>query len=340
MIMKKLLSLFSILCLIMILGACGNEGSASSAASESGQMRVFDYSTPLGEGSHHDLGAQKFKEELEKLSDGSLSVKIHYNNALGGEREVVEGMGVNTIDMGVASTGPIGAFVQEVFVFDLPYLFKDLNHAYAVLDGEIGKELGQKIEENANVKLLGWMENGYRSLTNSSLPIRTTADLKGIKHRTQESEVQVDTWKAFGANPTPMAWPEVYTALQQGVIDSQENPIPTIADVRFDEVQDYLSITEHVYSALPLMMSMQLWNSLSEEEQGWVQEAANIAVPYQRQVSKDLTEESINILEENGMEIIRDVDKASFIEATESVYEKWAPKIDSELIDKIKNYSY
>lgn len=325
---------------VLLITGCGSssEGEGEASSGDAKQI-VFDASLPLGEGSHHDEGLEKFKEELEELTDGRLSIRLHYNNELGGEREVVEGMGINTIDMGLASTGSIGSFVKEVLMFDLPYLFDDTDHAYAVLDSEIGDELAKKIEDEANVKVLSWMENGFRYETNDVRPILSPDDLKGIKHRTQESEVQVDTWRALGADATPMAWPEVYTALQQGVIDSQENPLPTILDVRFYEVQKHLSLTEHVYSPLPFMMSKDLFDSLSVEDQEAILEAAKIATPFQRESSARLEKVALEELAEHGMEV-SEPDLDLFRAKVEPVYEKWAPKIDEELIEKVRNFKY
>ncbi|MGE6613522.1 TRAP transporter substrate-binding protein [Peribacillus sp. NPDC076916] len=333
---RKVLAITAVLSMVVVAGCGTNQAGGTET---DGEKRVFDVSLPLGEGSHHDEGLKKFKEELERLTDGRLSVKLHYNNELGGEREITEGMGINTIDMGLASTGPLGSFVKDIYMFDLPYLFKDVNHAYAVLDSEIGEELAKKIEEQANVKVLSWWENGTRHETNSVRAVKTPEDLKGIKHRTQESEVQVDTWRAFGADATPMAWPEVYTGLQQGVIESQENPIPTILDVRFHEVQDYLNLTGHVYSPLPFMMSKQLFDSLSKEEQKAILEAAKLATPAQREASQRLEQEALKQLEENGMELVQP-DLDAFRKAVEPVYEKWAPQINEELIDKVRNFQY
>ncbi|WP_394140051.1 TRAP transporter substrate-binding protein [Cytobacillus oceanisediminis] len=337
--MKKIWGLMiTVVISIVLMAGCGGQESGANAEG-GGEQRVFDVSLPLGEGSHHDVGMKKFKEELERLTDSRLSVKLHYNNELGGEREVVEGMGINTIDMGVASTGPLGSFVKDVYMFDLPYLFKDVEHAYAVLDSEIGEDLAKKIEEQANVKVLSWMENGVRHETNNVRPIKTPDDLKGIKHRTQESEVQVDTWRALGTDATPMAWPEVYTALQQGVIDSQENPIPTILDVRFHEVQKYLNLTGHVYSPLPFMMSKQLFDSLPKEDKEAILKAAKAATPVQREASQKQEQEALKELEEKGMEITQPELKP-FIEKVEPVYEKWAPNINEELINRVRDFKY
>ena len=323
----------------LLLTACSGTSSATGADTGEAYTGTIDLSLAAVEGSHQDVGAKAFGDKLSELTDGRIEVKYFYNNALGGEREVVEGMSIDSIDMAMTSTGPIGGFVPEFFVFDLPYLFESVEHAYAVLDSEIGENLAAKFEETAHVKVLAWTENGYRNETNSVRPINSPTDLVDIKHRTQESEVQVDTWRALGANATPMAWPEVYTALQQGVMDSQENPIAVINDARFYEVQDYLALTKHVYSPSPIMMSSVLFESLSSEDQAAVLEASAYALPIQREASQVAEVELTQALVDEGMQIT-EPDLAPFRAAVEPVYEKWAPEIGEDLIDSIRNFDY
>ncbi|WP_109472322.1 TRAP transporter substrate-binding protein DctP [Ornithinimicrobium cavernae] len=318
--------------------ACGAVQAVPLGAEEPFEGTIT-FSLALGEGSHHHVGAKAFGDKLTELTDGRITVKYYYDNALGGEREVVEGMLIDSIDMGITSTGPIGGFVDEFFVFDLPYLFENHDHAHAVLDSEIGDELATILKDTANVQILAWMENGFRHETNSVQPIETPEDLQGIDHRTQESEVQIDTWSALGANATPMAWPEVYTALQQGVMDSQENPLPTIVDVRFFEVQDYLALTQHVYSPAPMMISGELWDSLSAEDQALFREAAEHALPIQREASFEQEQAAVAALEEKGMEVT-EPDLDLFREAVVPVYDKWAPVLGQERIEAARNFDY
>lgn len=305
---------------------------AMSGGALAQDSRVFDVSLPLGAESHHAVGVLKFGEELERLSEGRLSIRPHYDNALGAEREVVEGMSLGLIDMGITSTGPMGGFVNDFMLFDLPYVFTTPEAVYAFLDGEHGKALADKLEAQSSVKILGWMENGFRHNTNSVRPLNTPEDLAGIRHRTQESRVQVDTWTALGANASPMAWTEVFTALQQGVIDSQENPIPTIYDVKFYEVQKYLNLTQHVYSPAPLMIGAQLFNSLSEADQAILQEAAAIAVPVQREASQRMEQELIAELEAKGMTVTKP-DLAPFKAKVQPVIEEWKDAVGAELVE-------
>lgn len=295
------------------------------------ETRVFDVSLPLGPESHHAVGVLKFGEELDRLSEGRLTIRPHYDNALGAEREVVEGMGFGLIDMGITSTGPMGGFVDDFMLFDLPYIFNNHEQVYTFMDGPHGDALAAKLETDANVKILGWMENGFRHNTNNVRALNTPDDLKGIRHRTQESRVQVDTWTALGADASPMAWTEVFTALQQGVIDSQENPLATIYDVKFYEVQKYLNLTQHVYSPAPLMMGAQLFTSLSEADQAIVEEAAALAVPVQREASQKMEQELIGQLAELGM-TVTEPDLDAFREKVQPVIEKWKDTVGPDLI--------
>lgn len=320
-----------------LLGTLGAALTLSSCATVTAKEEDWEgtitFSLTLGDGSHQHQGGQAFAEKLAELTDGRIATEFFFNNALGGEREVVEGMSINAIKMGIASTGPMGGFVRSFMLFDMPYLFESTDHAYAVLDGEIGTELAEEFLEITNVRILGWQENGFRYLTNSRRPIATPEDLVGIKHRTQESAAQLDTWNALGANAMPMAWPEVYTGLQQGVIDSQENPIATIVDMNFSEVQDHLSLTQHVYSPAPMMISEAYFQTFSERDQQAILEAGAHATAIQREVSYEMEQEGLKILEEKGMEIT-DIDRDAFAERTGPVREAWTDRIPRDLIQR------
>ncbi|WP_029088744.1 TRAP transporter substrate-binding protein DctP [Brevibacterium album] len=292
------------------------------------------FSLALGPDSHHAAGAYAFAERLAELTDDRISVDYYYNNALGGEREVVEGMSINSIQMGMASTGPMGGFVRSFMLFDMPYIFRDLDHVYTVLDGEIGEELAAEFEETASVRIIGWTENGFRYETNSVRPIRTPEDLQGIKHRTQESAAQIQTWRAFGTDALPMAWPEVYTGLQQGVIDSQENPIATIADVNFQEVQDYIAMTQHVYSPAPMMISSRYFETFSEGDQEAILAAGEYATGIQREASAEAEAAALQELLDAGMEQT-EIDREAFEEAAQPVIDDWREEIPRDLIDRV-----
>ena len=190
---------------------------------------------PLAQDSHYGDGAVAFRETLERLSDGKFTVVEHPSSALGGERDMIEGLQIGSVDLVITSSGPLGNFAPEVLVLDLPFLFRDYEHARGVLDGEIGQEMLENMRDQDLVGL-AWSENGFRHLTNSQRAVDAPEDLDGLKVRTMENQVHMRAFEAMGAAPTPMAWPEVYTALQQGTVDGQENPIPVIAAAKFWEV--------------------------------------------------------------------------------------------------------
>jgi len=338
--MKKLLKLSSIITVLSLaLIGCGSgSGNTTDKNAAKSEPIIFDLSIPEPEGAKFDIAAKAFKEELERLTNQQLSVKIHYNNTFGGEREVYEMMGMNTFDMGINSTGPIGNWVKEFNMFDLPFLFENKQHAYAVLDGEIGHELAKKFEEAANVKILGWVENGFVS-TSSNKAINKVEDVSGMKIRVQENEVQIDTWKAYGADATPMAWGEVFTGLQQGVIDGHSNSLATIKSSKIYEVQSHVAMLEDRYSPATIAISKGLFDSLSPEQQDAVLKAAKYAVPIGRKANQEKIDEARAFLKEEGIQITNP-DIESFKAKIKPVYDKWAPQIGKEFIDKVKTNKY
>lgn len=329
-----------IVALVLVLAGCNKEASSDGNVSAATDKVTLDISLSLAEGSFADVGVQKFKEELEKLSDGEIELKVYYNNTFGGEREVIEMMGINSLAMATSSSGALGTWTQEFNMFDLPYLFRDHEHAYKVFDSEIGEELAAKFEESANVKILSYWTAGYRYLSSSIKPVKHVSDVAGMKQRVQENQVQIDTWKAYGANPTPMAWTEVFTGLQQGVIDSQSNPLDSINTMKFYEVQKYVSKLPELYQPYLLMISKPKFDSLSKEHQEIVLQAAANSVDHARKGFEKLDEEATEILKEKGMEILEtdEIDVDSFKERAESVYEKWAPEFGVEFIEKVRNF--
>jgi TRAP-type transport system periplasmic protein len=284
--------------------------------------------------SHYGMGMTRFGEVLEELSGGQMTLLQHPAAALGGERELIEAVQIGTLDMVITSTGPLPNFVPETQVLDLPFLFRDYDHARGVLDGEIGRELLDYVDA-AGFKALAWTENGFRHITNSQRPIHTPADLQGLKIRTMENPIHLRAFEALGAAPTPMSFAELFTALQQGVVDAQENPIVVISVSNFAEVQSHLSLTGHLYSPAIIMMSQDLWSSLSEEEQGWIMEATAASVEVTRARVTELEETGIDALIEKGMQVVTDVDTTAFQEAVAPAYDAYTERFGDELIERI-----
>ena len=292
----------------------------------------------LSDSSHYSVGADAFKETLERLSDGEFIVNEHPSGSLGGERAMIEGLQIGTVDVVITSTGPLGNFVPDTYVLDLPFLFEDYDQARCVLDGEIGQELLTQMGEHDLVGL-AWSENGFRHMTNSQREVNAPQDVEGLKVRTMENQVHQEAFRQLGANPTPMAFPELFTALQQGTVDGQENPITVIVATNFWEVQDHLSLTGHVYSPAAVLGSPILLDGLSDEERQWFQQAARASAEATREEVSRLEEEGIALLREKGMSVKTDVDTAPFQQAVEPAYEIYTEEYGSEMLERIRNSS-
>lgn len=289
----------------------------------------------LSSSSHYSVGADAFKETLEELSDGAYTVNEHPSGSLGGEREMIEGLQIGTVDFVITSTGPLGNFVPETYVLDLPFLFEDYEKARCVLDSDLGDELLEKMGEHDLVGL-AWSENGFRHMTNSQREIATPEDAEGLRVRTMENSVHQEAFRQMGARPTPMAFPELFTALQQGTVDGQENPITVIVATNFWEVQDYLSLTGHVYSPAIVLGSPIFMDGLSEEERGWFEQAAEASAEATREEVSRLEREGVELLEENGMTVKTDIDVAPFREAVEPAYEIFTSEYGDEMLERVQ----
>lgn len=295
------------------------------------------YSLP--ETSHYGVGAKVLAEEIAKRTNGKYTVKGYPSNALGGEREMVEGAQIGTVDIVLTSTGPVGNFVPDTLITDIPFLFKNYEHAHAVLDGPIGQEILDKFPEHGLIAL-AWTENGFRNLTNSKRAVVEPEDAAGLKIRTMENPVHMEAFSQIGILPTPMAFPELFTALQQGTVDGQENPIGVIVSAKFSEVQKYLSLTNHVYSPALILLSPVVWDGLTDEEKTAFKEAAKVAAKAMREKVRADAESGVETLREQGMEVVDDVDREAFEKALEPLMAKYAEQFGKERLDAIRNYKY
>ena len=299
------------------------------------QAKVMNLAVTPPADSHYGDAARAFAETIAERSGGAFEIALRPAGALGGERDVIEGLQIGTVELTISSTGPIGNFVPQVYALDFPFLFDDYASAHAVLDGEIGQELLASFQPHGIVGL-AWAENGFRHITNSVRPIREPADLAGLKLRTMENEVHIAAFRAAGAAPTPMSWTEVLTSLQQGTIDGQENPIPIVTANNMWEIQDNITLTGHVYSPAVVAMSAIHWDGLTEEQQGWFVEAAQAAAAASRQTVAANEESGIALMRENGMEMIDGIDKAAFAAAVQPAYDEFADRYAPELIARIR----
>lgn len=342
--MKKFAALFLCLAMVLSLAACGGgsttseDTSGEGTESTGGETIVLRASHSCATTHPYQLGLEKFAELVSEKTDGAVQIDIFHSAQLGDERANIEDLQMGTLDIAVTSTGPLGNFVSDYLILDLPFLFTSYEHAHAVLDGEIGQALIDKLDDVSIVGGAFW-ENGFREMTNSKHPINSVADCAGLKLRCMENQVHMDAFTALGMDPTPMAWSEVFTALQQGVIDGQENPIAVIYSNAVYEAQKYLAITNHVYSPSMILFSKTVFDGLDPAYQTALMEAAQEAADYERSCCEDSEAEQIAEMEAAGVEVTYP-DVTEFQAAMTPVYEKYAEQFGQENIDAIVNYEY
>ncbi|WP_207482212.1 TRAP transporter substrate-binding protein [Arenibaculum pallidiluteum] len=289
---------------------------------------------PTASNSHYGIAARTFSEELAKLTNNRFKTVITPNGA---EREMTESVQIGTLDLVITSTGPIGNFVPEVLIVDVPFLFRDAKHAHAVLDGPIGQEIQAKFPAKGMVAL-AWGENGFRHLTNGVRAVNKPEDAKGLKIRTMENQVHMQAFRTIGVLPTPMAFTEVFTALQQGTVDGQENPIPVITASKFAQVQKHLTLTGHVYSPTLFITNKSLFDGLSDADKKAWTEAAKAAAKAQREFVAKVEQSGVDELRAAGMQVVSDVDRAQFQQALAPAYEDYAKRFGKENLDRIRNF--
>lgn len=272
-------------------------------------------------GNPKDEASVFFAERVEELSDGRIDVSVGGNAQFGDDVEMLTGLRLGTIEMSANSQGPMAGVVPEFGVIGLPFLFQTLPDAWEVLDGPIGEELKAKAEEKG-LKVLAFWDNGIRHISNNIRPIATPADLAGLKIRTPSDPATIDTFSALGANPTPMKFSELYLALQQGVVDGQENPLMNIHSSKLHEVQKYISTTGHKYEMTLLLIAKSVWDRLSDEDKAVLEQAAVESRDLNRKLSSESDENLRGEIEQAGV-AFNDVDIAPFQEMVQPVYEKW-----------------
>ena len=341
-ILKKLAMVLSTILLIAMLAACGNSGEKASSnggnesASGDGDAKVIKAGIGLNEDHPQYKGLLKFKEIVEEKTDGAIKVETYHSGQLGDDRSMTEALQLGTQEVTIPSTAPLANFVPEFSVFDIPFLFPNEQVADKVLDGEVGQDLLKKLESQNLVGLSYW-ENGFRDLTNSEHPVATMDDFDGLKIRTMENDLHLDAFKALGANPTPMAFTELFTALQQGTVDGQENPYATIYLQKFYEVQDYVSNTHHIYSPFVFLMSKTFYDGLTEDQQKIMKDAAVEAGKYERKLNREANDKYLQSLQDEGMEYTEITPEAreEMVKAVAPVIDDYKSQIGEETVDKV-----
>lgn len=310
----------------VVLTGCGSD--------ENKPIELSVYAAAVAENTPTGVALKAMVKHINEKSGGSLLATDYYDSALGDGASMVQGLTQGTIDIGVTGTAYFSGLVPEIEVFQLPFLFKDLKEARAAVDGPAGDNILKKFDSKGIVGIMFW-ENGFRELTNNVRPIKTPADLEGIKMRTLPSSIQVETWRALGALPSAIDASELYTALQQGTVSAEENPLHEVVSRKFYEVQKYISITDHVYTPYFMGMSKITWGKLSDEQKKIIMEAAAIGQAEQRKQNEIMTAEAMKTVIDYGCEVETNPDKSVFKEQSQHVWKIFTDEYGSELLDMI-----
>lgn len=358
---RKVVALSLAAVMALSLSACGRnsgnkpvETKAPAADSADGKADGAEAAAPAGaasvtikighveaeDRSTHQALVKYFKEPVEEKSGGTIKVEIHPNSALGGDAELTESVAMGTLEAALPSTSVLVTYSPDFGVMDMPWLFSNPQNAFEAMDGEMGDYFNQKLE-SVGIHSLGYSYNGLRSMTNNARPITKPEDLKGLKMRVMENQVFIDFFNTLGASATPMGFNELFTGLQQNTVDGQENPPSLIYASKFQEVQKYLSVTEHVNNFLGFIMNKNFYDGLTAEQQQIVTEAAAEFVKQQRQMELDDTQAFVDKLEEDGMQVntLTEEDKAAFKEALAPMYDKYKKEFGEEVFSMAEKYA-
>ncbi len=349
--MKKRLSLVLIVLLTLgvILTGCasktetGDKGSDNGAATDDEVITIRISHVLQDTHPTNTTLVDIFKPEVEKNSNGKLKVEIYPNAQLGSDRQAIEAVSLGSLEMSVPGGPVLSGFYEPFMIFDLPFLFKDRQAAYAAMDGELAEKVGEGLLDQ-NILILGIGENGFRHITNNEGPVYTPDDLKGLKFRTMENPLHIAAFKGMGANPTPIAFGELFTALQQKTVDAQEQPIAILYTSKFNEVQKYLTLDGHVFANCPYIINKDFYEGLSPELQKVIADAVTKTVEVQRKTLAEKEAELIEELKNLGMEVneLTDEQRQLFVEASQPAYDLFIEKFGEqgeELLKLAQSYN-
>lgn len=318
---------------VMALGLCALSVGAAGQASASDKivLKAGHASSTTSTG-HHAF--EFLGKELAEKTNGQITIQIFPSAQLGSERELIESIQLGNVDMAFVSSAVLGNFNKEFFALDIPFMFKDRDSVYRVLDGKIGQGLLDSLG-NVGIKAVGYWENGFRQLTNNKKVIRTPQDLAGMKMRTMENEVHIAAWKAEGANPAPLAFGELFTALQQGTFDAQEGPINLFYDMKFQEVQQHISMTNHVYSPWPVMINPDVYSRFSDEQKVIFADAMKKATDYQRDLAQKADDNAVANMPNVTITKLTGEELEAFSSKMGPIHELVKKKVGAKIVDDI-----
>ncbi|WP_134701298.1 TRAP transporter substrate-binding protein [Ammoniphilus sp. YIM 78166] len=333
---------------MLALSACGGGGNQTAPSSstpeaskeQAADSKIKERTIKAGIGLNEDhpqgQGLKKFAELVAEKSGGKIKVQNFYAAQLGDDKKMTEALQGGLQEITIPSTSPMTGIVKEYSILDFPFLFNNGEEADAVLDGPVGQQLLDKLPDHGLIGLTYW-ENGFRNLTNSKRPVEKAEDFQGLKIRTMQNAVHLEAFAKLGANPTPMAFSEVFTALESKTVDGQENPLATIESNKFYEVQPYLSMTQHVYTPFAFLVSKKFWDQLSDEEKAILKDSAIEAGKYQRELNRQVNGEALERLKAAGMKVneVSAEEKAKMNEIIKPVIDKFAAEIGEDLVKQL-----
>ena len=341
--MKKVFATILALAMSISLVACGSTsgssapaassggGAAASAPTASTEKITLKLTHPNPESHVFHKASVMFKEEVETLTNGNVTVEIYPNGQLGDSKEIIQSVSMGAVELNISSSAQFSVFNDELNVLDLPFLFPTREDAYARLDGDAGARLAEGLVDN-NVKVLGYLDGGYRNMFNSKRALETPADFQGLAVRVQDSEVYFGMMNALGAIPSFLPWGDLYVSIQQGVVDAGESGLAQIAGQRFYEVAPYISLTNHTFTTNMFVINQAKWDSLPADYQAAIQSAAEKMVAFEREQVLVDEENAITTLKDNGA-TISEVNAADFQAAVAPVWDDFAAKFGQELVD-------
>lgn len=320
------------------LAACSSSGAADAGSGDSedaaGATMTIRFGNVISVGDTQNQAYDFFAERVGELSDGRLTIEVYPDSQLGGEREMVESTQVGDLEMTAPSAGVLANFDPALQVFDFPFIFEDAETAYKVLDSELGTELLRDVEQSGLVAL-GWGENGFRNLAMTDGIVTDPAEMRGKKLRTMQVPMHIAYWQSIGAAPTPMAFPEVFTALQQGVVEGVENPFELLHSAKFTEPANYLTETRHIYDPEIILINKDLFESLSSGDQEILQTATDEMIAELRTLKATVSDEVRADIESAGGTVadLTTAERQAWIDSAIPFYKENAPTVD---IDKLR----
>ena len=300
------------------------------------QQRAYKFGYILSQDSQLGAGGTAFADEVAKRTGGKIKIEQQPNAVLGGEVDMLKGMQLGAVDMAFITGAPLPAIIPEVGVLNIPFIFRNVDHAHTVLDGPIGKAYLEKFKDKGLVAL-AWGENGQRHITNSKRPITQPFDLKGLKLRVPQSDVMLLGFKTLGADVASLPFPQLYGALQSGQFDGQENPIATIQSSKFAKVQKYLTVSAHVYDPAVILVSSDVWADFKDDEKAALMEAAKLAAKASRAYAAEAERKGIDTLRQQGMTVVEKIDRAQFVAALAAARPEYDKKFGATVIKQIED---